>query len=378
MTRLCFVADAHLANFSQHGGPLEAGINARCRLALDVLGRATAFAKKEACDALVVCGDLFDSHRPEPPIIAAAQRALANLPTVLILGNHEMHSAAPGDNALAPMAPVAEVVEEPRVVQIGGVELLCVPFGLADAAREVPALVRKHFKRCRGKGPARLLAMHYGLSDANSPPWLLGPGEQVPAADLLAAMGERGIDWGFAGHWHRTETYSQRILDHGPAVVQLGALVPRGWQDEGTEYGRAAIWADGDTFLHRTVWFGGPRFLLARSQEEADAKVAAALAHEGGRAYLRWVVAGAEEVVEAQAAGERAMAGDPHLLAVEVERERADAAVAARAAAGAARGAGNLDEALAGFVGAMELEEGVDRAAVLRRCRAYLGAGGGR
>jgi hypothetical protein len=57
---------------------------------------------------------------------------------------------------------------------------------------------------------------------------------------------------------------------------------------------------------------------------------------------------------------------------VEDQADLHEAEVATRAAAGAARGKDTLDEALAAFVAEMPLAEGVEREAVLKRCRAFL------
>lgn len=358
--RLAFCADVHLGNHKRFGGDVVASLNHRCRLVLGVLNDALNYAADEGCDHFVVCGDLFDSCAVLPQLVREVQKLFAapNTPEVTVLmGNHEQVSTQEGDHALGPLRAVCEVDEKPTLWTLDDAktrtQLLTLPhLPDVDASRWVEEEVLKLIGD--SDADCRVLAVHMGIKDERTAPWLASNPGAIEAEQLLDIMERTGIEACFAGDWHDHRTWSRDDM----RVVQLGALVPTGWDNPGLEgYGTVGIFdtATGDITLHHLP---GPRFLKVAANQEP-------VGHEAHRLFLQ-VVAPPEGV---QAAMARDSAG---LEALEVVVDAEAAKAMARDAAEAARATGTLDEALAGFVEKMPLDEGVDRDVVLRLCQGYL------
>lgn len=361
--KVAFVADVHVGNHRRHGGAVEAGLNQRCRAAVDVLHHAKRRAR-ELDAPFVVLGDLFDTTRPEPQVITAVQHALSGVETYLLMGNHDQYSVAPGDHALGPLDgfSMTEVIEKPGIVDFNGVELWAVPFRPGDARVWLPEVMRTSFQNTQPP-KVRVLCLHLGLIDDDTPPYLKDAHDAVPV-DLVGELAERyGIRYAVAGNWHARRLWS--MVEPRVHVMQVGALVPTGWDNPGLEgYGTLAILdSEAGTLTYEELT--GPRFVKTRTVEEAY-EVAGEAKRLGHQLYLQMVAP------PDQLASTLALLDIPGLAAVEVVPDAAQSEQAARSAADAARSGETLGTALGGFVEEMKLEEGVDRAAVLRRARGYL------
>lgn len=349
---LSVIADVHLANHARYGGKVEKGVNERARLIL-----ATLEAAIEAAPAgeLYVLGDLFDVARPEPALIAAAQNVFSlrdDLAVHLLVGNHDQTSEAPGNHAMAPLWPVAKVHDTPSYLWAGGDApgVLVVPFA-APVTAALDAAVTNHYEVLHRRD--WVLLGHWGTADADAPAYLREGKDVVPLARLQELATDFPTLAGVAaGNWHYRKTYSLRGKD--AKILQVGALAPTGWDNPGaTGYGTLATWT-GKGWSCREL--PGPRW-LTRAADVAPCR------SERCTPYLR-VDGSAEEIpaeVRAQVAGLSIAAGDD-----------TDNRVAAREAAGAARSAETLAEALAAFVGAMPLSANIDRAEVLAQAKTYL------
>lgn len=367
--KIAFIADVHLANHRRHGGSVEAGVNRRCRQILDVLNAAADRAVKEECDALVVAGDLYDNVKPEPQIVKEAQDALErhqNFATIVLSGNHDIESASPGDHALGPLEPVCYVYDQPASCTVGDGELWLVPYKTGVAADWLPkalsSLAEAQGTRQRGSpaSRARVLVLHLGLTDSDTPPWLKDAPDAVPAEFLRDLCAKYDIQAAFAGHWH-----PHRVWSGPPFVCQIGALCPTGFRDLGLDYGTLAIWDSGKGF--ERIALPGPRFLKDPSTLEVHKA-----ARAGNRLYLQLTAFDSEGRQEHEKVL-RAYEGPGAIVAGEVVMDDVEATTAARSAAYAARSAETLDEALDGFVREMELDEAlVERKDVLERSKRYL------
>lgn len=353
---IAFVADVHVGNLAASnpliGGPMLSGVNGRCREALAALTEACQQAQAAKARALVVCGDLFDTARPSPQVISATIDAFEPFRgrVVLLLGNHEAVSNAQGDHGLGPMERAGcTVVEAPDRLRIGDADVLCVPYlrdgGVLDAVRSLGP----------GNGRPTVVAVHVGVEDAETPAWLQGSG--VPAPALQAAAHGVGAAAVFAGDWHAREAHVGPLA----TVLQVGALAPTGWSNPGlTGYGTLALWY-GERDI-RVTELPGPRFITMRSSEPALS------AYEGARPLRVKVIADAGHL----ALGEHC----PGVIVCESAEPIEEARLKVREAANAVRRAETLDEALAGYVGAMELPEGVERPRVAKLAAGYLARAG--
>lgn len=345
---LSVIADVHLANHARFGGLVRRGVNQRAQHILDVLDAAVLAAPP---GDLFVLGDLFDVAKPEPSLIAAAQAVFSqrsDLTVRLLVGNHDQTSESPGNHAMAPLSPVAEVYEVPTYLHPdkGRPAVLVVPFAAPMApALDEAVLTHAHLLKER---PWVLLG-HWGIAADDSPVYLREGRDVVALSRLQEIAVEFPTLLGVAaGNWHTRWMGGIRPPGFGP-VLQVGALVPTGWDNPGpTGYGTLARWDQG--WVSREL--PGPRFVTSVADAERVTKA-------GGVPYLRLRGEAAPEGLKV--AGLVVEAGDD-----------AEVTAAARTAAAAARSADTLEGALRAFVEAMPVPEGVSRLDVLAKARGFL------
>lgn len=377
MTNVAIVADVQLGNHKRFGGPVVGSMNTRCRMILGVLRKAVERAVAEKCDHFVVCGDLFDYVRPEAPMIAAVQDILQygvgeGLSFVLLRGNHDMVSTLEGDSALAPLRPYARVVDKPEVISIGGAAILAIPFQPGSVDTWLPDVVAA-LAACPER--YRMIAMHMGIRDEKTPPWLAGSQGAVAVTKLFDLARKHNVRAVFAGDWHARRAW--RDMTYGPVdVLQVGALVPTGWDNPGMrDYGTLAFWRPAEVKPVSWVELPGPRFLKVRSSMERDT-VHGDVTRPSSGGDLRIYVShdAPPEDVERETAFWSAVAANlaSSLGGFEVLPDGALAKEEARQAASAARSTETLQEALVTYVKHMPLKDGVRRAAVLERAKEYL------
>jgi hypothetical protein len=170
-----------------------------------------------------------------------------------------------------------------------------------------------------------------------------------------------GVSFAAAGDFHEYKLWSEK-----PWVIQIGALCPTGWRDQGYEqYGSLCIWDSKEKSYERHV-IPGPRFLLnPRAHDLVVAKRA------GHKIYVRYTAKNMDEKTALkERLGADLKSGRVHFGTVEIDQ--IDTIVAARSAAMAAKSSKTRDEALNAFVENMPLDDGVSRAAVLERSKRYL------
>ena len=364
--KIAFIADVHCGNFAKFGGPTRGSMNHRC---LDVLAALTSAVELAAdCDALMILGDLFHYANPEPALMAQVQEILAQHQQVIVMaGNHDMSSSAYGDHAIAPLAPVAKVVEVPRRFIIGGwnsaaAELWVVPFQpgmvkdwLEDAIKQCDTVRGSDGSRA---GPVAL-ALHMGISDEATPYYLDGGGASITAKDLGKLCKKYGIDFVFSGDWHRHQTWTRS----GVKLMQVGSLAPNRFPPgyEHGDRGPLAIW-NGKT--SKVIDVAGPRFYKRRW---TDGDVPNWPVKDGGGAqvYLKLRV----RTADVDAAKAWVIENDKGIDGFEMDVDRGIERAKARTASFEARQASSLDDAVQLYVKNMPLEKGVSRDNVLKIVR---------
>ena len=383
--KIAWIADTHVGNHRLLGGPLEAGVNYRCQLVVAALANAVQQAVNEGCTHLIGCGDLFDAANPAPQVVAAVQRVLVRgealgLEIILLKGNHDIVTEAGGDHALGPLERQALIVESPQRVQLeqrrpdpeqpgarrrvlDSVELWAVPFQPGAAAEWLPSvLAGMQGDSSKGSPPAspqRILALHLGLQDGKTPPWLQGAHDSIEVEVLADLLEKHGIRWCFAGNWHEPQQWEfHGPNDEGPRsqVTQVGCTAPTGWDNPGLKYGTMAILDTGTGKLPRILEVPGPRFVASASEAESAVK-------KGCQVFVRLKDGTPEEAAAAVKAGAQ------H---VEVRVDDGEAQAQLRTAAALARSADNVDEAVANYVATMPISPEL-RAEVLARVKRFLG-----
>ena len=375
MTRIAFFADGHVGNHRRFPGAYKLGMNDRCREALGALAEGVRIANANDANAIVFLGDLLDGTTPNPQMIAAVQRAMEDGPPWYVLkGNHEEVSDLKGDHSLAPLYPVAEVVDEPDLVQVADdVALAMIPYRPGRAAEWLPGAFDELSKL--PDDVVGIACVHLGIADADTPSYLENAHDSIDVSDLREQMERKGIAWAAAGNWHERKQWGGRT----PDVVQVGTVCPTGFNNPGfDDYGWMAIWADDWPepygFGFRSFRVPGPRFAKVGSIEEYREALAQAEDSDGASLYVELIVEaakvpGANEMIRADVEAGRLVAGGAF-------PDRAGDEERAREVAQIASSAEHLAEALVAHVERMkdagELPPSVALAEVLEATRGYL------
>mgnify|MGYP006935491064 CR=1 FL=1 len=351
MTRIAVVADCHIGNHRQYGAEVVAGINYRCRLALEALRNALLIADDHKCEHVVVCGDLFDSSKVEPQVVFALMTLFSesNARVHVLCGNHDINSNAPADNALSALAFVPNVTVyegSPRVVDLG-VKCLFVPYKNEQGRDYIARAVR-------GSPDVAAVFFHAGVSDTNTPAFLKNTQDSIDVDDIEALLGETSARLFFAGNWHTTRSW--RVKD--ARVYQCGTLVPTGYDDQAAAFVHVY---DGRTVTKHNA--PGPRFW---SFDKLDAKAIADAALKSTCAFVRCTlplaeVQSAKDLVE----GLLLSTGASVIEVVPSKREVSEQREAALVDAARVAREDEVRNAVAAYVHNMPLTASVDRAALL-------------
>jgi hypothetical protein len=267
--RLLHVADVHL------GAPLGnfGGYAARRREDLEAaFGRVVDTALGERVHAVLLAGDLFDTHRPEPRVVELARRELARLreagiPVLAVPGTH--------DSLLLPDCvyrreglPIDRLFDAPSFdgpERIDAAGTTVWVYGIAADPRRPggwKSLVR-----------APMEGLHVALAHAacrDRPDWAIAP-EDLPfdTSDLPGL----GMDYVALGHYHNGRVFEApdgRVLAAYP-----GSVEGRDWTETGPRLALLVEWADGA---------GGPTLrpipVHSRTLEAAELDVSGAAAEE--------------------------------------------------------------------------------------------------
>lgn len=341
--KIAFVADVHLGNRQVGRFPVgQDGLNTRGSLAQATLARAVSAAREAGASVFVVLGDLFDTWRPEPAVLARTIGVLSapDLGVVVVPGNHDMpdKTARHGNTACEPLAVVADVVRSPRAFDLGGVALFCVPFTAEQSmGAELSDSLAGHLVT------SGILAAHVGIA-REGVPWERSSAEAVTPDVLFGIMDRVDLARAFVGNFHHHRVWRS---PSGAEIVQVGTLCPGSFSDAGVfpDVGGMAVY-DSDTGRTEMVEVPGPRFvpeLPARASPDECSYFVRDLA--GGAESARVVlVPEADDPVSAPPPP----AGPP----------------------------GDVRQAVSQYVAAMALPDGVDRAAVEAASLSYLAAEG--
>ncbi len=367
---VAFVGDVHIGNHKRLGGKEVAGINQRCEAVLRSVERSLAVSTGR----WVSLGDLFDTASPSPQEIGRVASLFAydtfasNRPHkhVLLLGNHEMTSEQANHHSLYPLdfLPTTSVAEKPWVLEAYAPDepkLVLIPFQPGNARDWFP-------KACASLGAQEdaILCFHLGIMDETTPPYLQNAHDAVPLELVQGMCRLYGYAGAIAGNWH-----SHKVWDDGtqPWVIQVGALAPTGWDNEGLEgYGKVVTVNKAGQYTVQEV--SGPRFVNIKDLSDNKMKESIYSQSKGCAVYVR-VLAGPEEVPEVTTALEqRVEAGE--LAGFLVEVDKAVVKAEARQAAAAAQSAETLDSALSAYVNNMSLPDEVVRQEVLATAARYI------
>jgi hypothetical protein len=260
-TTVAYLADIHIGNHVRFTGTVESGVNGRCREILDALRKALAFAEREGAEAVVVCGDVFDTDRPSPQVLAAAMNVIGatRLPVILLKGNHDTHTEDTGDHSLATMhhLPSVAVLDSPAYME--DMDIMAVPFSVQQVGR-----VTEYLRAVCSKGTgSTVLAGHFGISHKDTPWFLAGSANSAPDKDLVSICKDYGYASVVAGDWHVPYQSADRFT--GTVLCQVGALCPVDFND-GESSGGVVLVENG--VPTRRLSIPGPRFITVRTADD--------------------------------------------------------------------------------------------------------------
>lgn len=264
-----------MASFRDFGGKFgEDGLNERGRICLDTLDRALYRAAELGCETVYFCGDVFDSRRPEPAIVAGVQRVLRRhsmhgMSFMILPGNHDLmgvHGQA-GNTAVEMLQDGAGIYHEPALTSEEGVEpaVFAVPFDGRKPMREV---IKEALSKAAGNLRGVALVTHVGVVDDDSPPWLLDSADAIYFMELFDLMDKYDTPLAVVGNYHEHRDWGKEGWKR--RITQVGALCPTGFDNPGMGgYGGLATW-DGEELHWESV--PGPRFVKVPSGQEPPDK----------------------------------------------------------------------------------------------------------
>lgn len=262
------LSDLHVGNIARFAGTMQGGINERCRRTLAAVGRALDAAVARKCSNVVVAGDIHDTDRPSPPVVAALMSLFASYDDIhfwLLVGNHDQHSEETGDNALAPYKhlPNVSVVEEPTLLLLGeGTKLLAVPYNPAQAGDVIGYLDSVTPNGESDDLTDYRVVGHFGIAHAETPMYLAQTQNCARFDDLIAYCQRHSMLGAYCGDWHRP-WHGKRL---GVELYQVGALAPVNFAD-GEHGGGRCLYIDPEGWVE-SIAVPGPRFVAVASHED--------------------------------------------------------------------------------------------------------------
>ncbi len=259
------VADIHIGDHAWCRGTVQAGVSDRAREGLDALAAAAALARELELDALVLLGDVFDTSRPAPWLIARVQEILTyqgqrDVVSVVLVGNHDQESEAPGHHACAALgSETVVVVDEVAVVSAGNLEV----FLVAPRASRPPVAGTVERLRSLGRPSTpgtrcRVVGLHVGLADVGTPVHLRESNDAMlvsaAAHEVATIVGAQVV---VAGNWHWPQHWHVQTEQGVVQVVQVGTLAPHDFRDAGQRGWAVEVRDDGTVVRHEIP---GPRF----------------------------------------------------------------------------------------------------------------------
>lgn len=268
--KVAIISDVHVGNHKAAAKPsVMATLNSRCMGVLNALDAACSHVLQDGhITALIVAGDLFDNTNPSAGMmfetVATLKRVTdAGRQVIVLTGNHEIFSEAVDDHVLSTLEFIKAAVRDSS--RRGSFAL---HGGYGERVYVMPYLRDLAGVSAMFSPPGvRLVVSHFGIHTPEmlaAQPWLEHSG--VPLTLVRELCAAFGFDAWMSGDWH-----GHAKLCDDPAIWQIGALVPTGWDNPGLEgYGSLVEVDFSSSKLSCTrVEIPGPRFVTVTEQEFA-------------------------------------------------------------------------------------------------------------
>jgi hypothetical protein len=217
MNNVVIIGDLHLHNFQRWGRQKINGLNYRATMTLASLRHELDILTNDNSDerTIVFAGDVFDTNKPEPALIAMLMEMLGSFDKskfYLMTGNHDVGSSGADDHSLAPFKHGPSnivVVDKPMHLNDN---ILMHPWLVSGSLKDSIEAHRK---------PTTDTVIAHGFIEPQ-------PFEIEPNADLTAIDDLNVI----AGHVH---TYGA-VHRLGKSKISIGAFGPTAFGDDGGCY----------------------------------------------------------------------------------------------------------------------------------------------
>jgi DNA repair exonuclease SbcCD nuclease subunit len=205
-----FIGDLQAHAWSQYSRTLIDGMNDRLMDVVTELQRVLTFAFEHKVKVVFILGDVFQERgKLDTMVLNSVYRMIeqfraAGMRVVLLLGNHD-RTPVGEFHSLEVFRGIADVVDEPREMQIAGATVLAIPF-LAEA-KHTSGWLKSIGSR------ADLIIMHTAVKGVTLPSgeaW----GDGVPLSDIPEEK------WTFMGHFHKWTKLRERCYYVG-SFLQL-------------------------------------------------------------------------------------------------------------------------------------------------------------
>jgi DNA repair exonuclease SbcCD nuclease subunit len=339
--RLLLLADTQIGSGLDLGDG-EHGPGSRLNDQLDGLARVTQIARDENVDAVAHLGDVFERPTPPPWQVIGVRdwlRELA-LPTLFVLGNHDLKSPAL-PHVLGIFDGQVQVFDKPGVAELAGAKVAVLPWAPMSRLAAGESLPRPELKRRTVE--ALILFAAALREEAGDGGILLGhwavSGSSLPSgAAIEEFMDEPIVPWvdidqlGFRlaafGHIH-----APQVIAAGQAstpMIYTGSPIACNFGEAGTPHG-VWLWDDAGDGELRFVPVDDRRFVTIDADPSAGADIDALLAEAGGvdGAFVRFRYTASDRTVVDEAAVRKVLA-DAGARRVFVKRRPAEQVARAR------------------------------------------------
>jgi Icc-related predicted phosphoesterase len=182
---------------------------------------AASFARLEGhCDAILVAGDLTTHGEPDQARMFAEAVQPLHVPTVVVLGNHDLHVDR-GDEFRAALEEAGIVVleRETTVLELGGLEVGIVGlkgFVGGFAGSNLPDFGERQLREVYATTSEDVEALERGLLEVAQCPFRIVLLHYAPTTETLE--GEPVGIWAFLG----SDRFAAPIREHAPDLVLHG------------------------------------------------------------------------------------------------------------------------------------------------------------
>jgi calcineurin-like phosphoesterase family protein len=261
---MLIISDVHLGNHKQNGGAIIGGVNARFEQTLQTLKDTL---DKNPHEPVVIAGDLFDKSTPTMAQVGKVAAILRHrlMPTYLMMGNHDHNSSGEYDYSFSPLCSslLVELITKPQYVNVENLRVFLCPYPHHLLDQEV--------------NHADAAIAHAGIADGATPSFLISD-KVLEVGKLVKWQEKYSVPYVFSGDWHARSCWldGKAVSDTtiltskaaGTRQIQIGALAPTGFDNQGFAYGSAWVLKKDSQGPKVALQHAlGPRFLRSDDRE---------------------------------------------------------------------------------------------------------------